>query len=263
MLLLVDYREKWFIQKLKELFPDTPFENEQVHEIVIEKNCTRFKITNLNVGDFIYMDDNEDNQTDKEHSIILAVERKSIRDLCASITDGRFREQKVRLQSSIPESHKIMFVIEGGKKKCHASSLSQVIIDSSILNMMFKHNFKVLFTDNEIDTFNNLMLMYKKLVNGDFDTLNNNRVPPTKLTSKKTSIETNLFALQLSVIPGVSFSTSQKIVQEYKTMKALVNAFDNYRETDAELLLSKIQISEKRKLGAALSKKIYFAVCKN
>ena len=253
MLLLVDYREKWFLQKMSET-----------------QSEIKYQTANLNVGDFIFVDNNNNNnnvssnnELDVSHEIIanaiLVIERKSIRDLCASITDGRFRQQKARLSESVHDSDKIMYIIEGGKKKCHSTSLSQTIIDCSILNILFKHKFKVLFTDNETDTFNNLLLLYKKLQNGDFKS-SMEPVAPTKLVSKGISIQDNMFALQLSVIPGVSFATAQTIAKEYLTMKNLIDAFQNYTIGENATMLSELKLSERRKMGVALSKKIYTAL---
>ena len=281
MLLLVDYREKWFLQKISET------------QTEIE-----YKTANLEVGDFVFVDTPtqpttptppttpttteantptdtatpstvEQNQSTPNNTTtpnntstpntVLVIERKSIRDLCASITDGRFRQQKARLTDSVGDHDKIMYIIEGGRKKCHSTSLSQTIIDCSILNILFKHKFKVLFTDNETDTFNNLLLLYKKLQNGDFKA-GVEPVAPTKLVSKGTSIKDNLFALQLSVIPGVSFATAQTIAKEYNTMKNLIDAFQKIDSSDTSTMLSEIKLTETRKVGIALSKKIYTAL---
>lgn len=257
MLLLVDFREKWFLQKISETQSDI-----------------KYQTANLEVGDFIFINNELDNEPNNEvdngssnevglknsANTILVIERKSIRDLCASITDGRFRQQKARLTESVNDPDKIMYIIEGGRKKCHSTSLSQTIIDCSILNIIFKHKFKLLFTDNETDTFNNLLLLYKKLQNGDFKA-DIEPVAPTKLVSKAASIKDNIFALQLSAIPGVSFATAQKIAKEYLTMKNLIDAFQKGNEqSDSSTMLSELKLSDRRKLGVALSKKIYAAL---
>ena len=46
-------------------------------------------------------------------TIYMIIERKTIQDLAASIRDGRYKEQSIRLsQSNIPNHH-ILFMIEG------------------------------------------------------------------------------------------------------------------------------------------------------
>jgi hypothetical protein len=88
--------------------------------------------------------------------------------------------------------------------------------------------------------------------------INPKPVAPTKLISKGDKIKDNLFALQLSAIPGVSFSTALVVGQHYPTMKELIFAFET--AVEPEKILSTIQLNEKRKLGTALSLKIYNAL---
>ena len=43
----------------------------------------------------------------------LIIERKTLTDLAASIKDGRYREQSFRLQKSLEEGYKVLYLIEG------------------------------------------------------------------------------------------------------------------------------------------------------
>ena len=95
MVLSVDYRERSFIAKLQEFVKDK-IENNQLYSIKINNYNVDFKVLNLEVGDFII-----DNSTTTD--IAFIIERKSIRDLSSSITDGRFRQQKERLLESIQD----------------------------------------------------------------------------------------------------------------------------------------------------------------
>lgn len=254
MQLLIDYREKWFITKalgIKKV-NESESDNGTVTLNGIDMNCTT---ANLEVGDFIIKDDTG--------NIILIIERKTIKDLCASITDGRFRQQKERLLESTNDPLKVMYIIEG-RKGCNGGKgvLSHTIIDGSILNLLFRHNFKVLWTENETDTLQNITLLYKKYKNNDLNSNTTGTVAPTKLVPKGTKINENMFALQLSAIPGVSYAAAIELSKMYRSMKELVDAY-NSKETiqEKETMLSVFQVSEKRKLGNALAKKIYTCIC--
>ena len=84
----VDYREKY----IKEYFE----KNREFENIVETKN--------LEIGDIIiYIN---------EKPTIL-IERKTVKDLASSITDGRLREQKFRISSSSIPKDKIIYLIEG------------------------------------------------------------------------------------------------------------------------------------------------------
>ncbi len=247
MYLAVDFREHWFFNELDN--KKTTYVNDFVTLQLPEfKNVTfNIKKKTLDVGDFvIYSEDND--------IPMLMIERKTIQDLSASIVDGRFREQKQRISNSINIPSKIVYLIEDDNKK---TNLPKSTISSAILNLMFKHNFKVIYTKNQSESFNILMSLYYKIMNKDFDVVNNN-VAPIKLVSKKNSIQSNIFPLQLSVIPGVSYTTACCIRNYYPTMNDLITTYhDKPTETERELMLAQLILTDKRKVGRALSKKIY------
>ena len=62
----------------------------------------------LDLGDAIIADD-----TGKE---LLLIERKTLRDLAASIKDGRYEEQSYRLNNHPIHNHNIIYLIEGDLK---------------------------------------------------------------------------------------------------------------------------------------------------
>jgi len=238
---MVDFREKSFISQLSNF---TDINNDKVVVNGVEFN---FIITNLEVGDFVIKEGD---------NVVLIVERKTVRDLCSSIKDGRFRQQKERLNESVDDESKIVFVIEGSK--IGVNDLPRTTIDSTILNMVFRHNYKVLCTHDELDTFLTICLLVKKVQSGEF-AIKMPLVAPVKLVSKGSKIGGNLMAIQLSAIPGVSYQTAMCISKEYNTMKDLIIAYSSC--SNSENMLKDISITEKRKIGPALSKKIYQACC--
>lgn len=246
MLLLIDYREKAFIEILEKYVNIVNEElcNVNVHDIMIN-----FKVTNMQVGDFAIQGYDQ---------IHLVIERKSINDLSASIKDGRFRQQKTRLQECV--NNNVVYIIEGNKQG--KRNLPKKTLDSAIQNLIFKHNFKVLATDDIQDTFDNVVLLYNKLRNNDFAeacTI----VPPTKLMSKGDHVSKNVFALQLNVISGVSYLVALEIAKQYPCMLDLLESYKLQPETTRATMLAPVQINEKRKVGNALSKKIIDALCNN
>ena len=135
-MLQIDYREHSIIDLIK----NTDF--------------IEYETVNLPIGDFIIKDDIQIN---------YIIERKSINDLCASITDGRFSDQKQRLLESMGDSSKIIFIIEGKKIQSKFSRIPIKTMNSAIINLIFKHNFKVIFTENADDTLENVLLLYNKV----------------------------------------------------------------------------------------------------
>jgi len=252
MYLLIDYREKDFIKKLSEF---TFIENDLLKTININNQEIHFKITNLIVGDFIIKSSLED-----DNSINLVIERKSISDLHNSIKDNRFREQKNRLLESIGDPLKICYLIEGNGLK-----MPKNILNGALLNLVFKHNYKLVQTINEIDTFDKIITLYKKFSSNEFDVKHN--VKNVQMVKKSDNIKNNKFANQLCLINGISPNIAIVLVEWLKTnhqvstIKTFIDLYNSIEdEKNKEILFSDIKISS-RKLGKALSKKIYEYFC--
>jgi len=267
MYLLIDYRESAFINKLSEY---SYIENDVLKSIDINNIKLNYKITSLPIGDFIIQSDITNINT-----IEMIIERKSIKDLCASIIDGRFREQKTRLFDCVKDVSRITYIIEGAKglqvlenesdinKK---NMLSQNIINGSILNLIYKHNYKVLQTDNKFDTFNNILLLYKKFTNGD---LKNDKLNQTvNIVTKSKKISDNKLLNQLCLISGVSSKTADVVINEMKftSIQDIIEMYlSKSSEKEREEMLADIVIDNSkriRKVGNALSKRIYYYFCK-
>lgn len=239
MLLIIDYRESYLIKMIRQLSKNDTEPNGIFKYNNIDIN---YSIENLPVGDFII----KDNELD-----LLIIERKTTGDLCSSITDGRFRQQKERLLESTNDASKILYIIE--RSNFHMNDTTRSYYNGALQNLLYKHHYKLLFTENLQDTFNNLCTLYKKFINGDFSKITN--VAPTKLISKSSKLSNNIFALQLSAIPGLSYDTAQIIAKAYPSMSSLVNIYiDNKLDP---FILSEFIIKDKRKLGKAMSSKIY------
>jgi crossover junction endonuclease MUS81 len=257
MFLLIDYREQDFIRRLGEL---VYIENEKVINVSIQNIDIQFKVTSLPIADFIILENIDDH-----NSIRLAIERKSIKDLCASITDGRFREQKQRLAESINDTKKICYLIEGAKNISDRElSLSQTIINGSLLNLVFKHDYHLVQTENKQDTFNIVVLLYKKFKNKDFDNTESVKPNSVKLLKRSDKIMDNKLVHQFCLIPGVSQKVADSIINyPITSIRHLIDTYNNYTG-EKELMLAELNISggaKSRKLGKALSKKIYEYFC--
>jgi ERCC4-type nuclease len=263
MYLLIDYREKDFINKLSEF---VIIENDIVKTVIINNTTLKFKITCLEIGDFIIQ-----KSLDEISSIALCIERKSTSDLSASIKDSRFREQKQRLLDSLQDPGKICYLIENESNK---KVLSENIINGAILNLIFKHHYKVVNTKDKLDTFNNIMLLYKKFQNDDFNVIcKGDFVKPNKikLIKKSEKIESEKIINQLCLISGVSIIIAESIIENIKTVignnipitiKILIEMYNKLEtQKEKELMFSEVYITDKRKIGKALSKKIYEYFC--
>ena len=227
----IDYRESKIIKYFQTI-------------IQSKEMSANYSVNNLPVGDFIFK---------KGDEILYIIERKSIEDLSSSIIDGRFREQKQRLLESVNCPEKIIYIIEGQCKTKQSIPIST--LNSAILNLMFKHKYNVIQTSNNKETYDMLCLLYNKLVNNELVFTEDKNVTINKLIKKSDVINDNVLIHMLSIIPGVSVNIAKRIGEHYKTLPELINKYN--LSLDKENMLSEIKVTNKRKLGKILSKKIY------
>jgi ERCC4-type nuclease len=172
---------------------------------------------------------------------------------------------------SIGDPSKIVFLIEGKKVQNKFSRITTNTLNSAILNLIFKprndtgFNFKVIITDSIQDTLDNILLLYKKVKNGELtnEELTNSKQIiqlPEKLIKKSDNDSKYIFINQLGIISGVSINIATKIKEKYNCMAELINTYNTLDEINCKKLLANLQVTEKRKLGLALSTKIYLAL---
>jgi crossover junction endonuclease MUS81 len=209
---------------------------------LLEENKIVFIKKNLEIGDIQFIENDK---------IIYILERKTINDLGASIKDGRYKEQKMRLLSN--HNNNIYYIIEGNIDKCN--TLNRKALLGSIINMSFRDNIKIISSNNIKDTYDIIIQIQKKYNDGKFkkiETTQDNYISSIK-TNKKENMNKELCnIIQLATIPGVSQNISKIIMEKYGSMSNLI---EEYKKTD-NLLLADISLG-KRKIGKVLSIKIY------
>ena len=101
---------------------------------------------NLPIGDIIICDDKQEER--------IVIERKSIRDLSASIKDGRYDEQSYRLNGLHHEDHNIIYVIEGdlNGKNSFKDRIDKITIYSAMFSLNHYKGFSVLRTFTQDET---------------------------------------------------------------------------------------------------------------
>jgi len=212
---------------------------------LFNENNNDIILKNLEIGDIIYK---------KEDEIIYIVERKTFNDLGASINDGRYKEQKIRLLSN--SNGNLFYILEGDMSAC--TTLNQKALLGSIINMTFRDNIKLIFSSDINQTYKILVQIRDKFNSGKFSKIvsepndNNNYVSSIKLNKKENMTKLNCNIIQLATIPGVSKNMSSIILEKYNTIDKLIEEY----KKNGEDMLGELSMG-KRKLGKVLSKKIY------
>ncbi|XP_076222592.1 mus81 structure-specific endonuclease subunit isoform X2 [Nomia melanderi] len=232
-----------------------------------------FEVRHLKVGDFAWIA--RSRETNNELILPYIVERKRIDDLSASITDGRFYEQKFRLKQSGIEN--LMYIIEEYEKGQRLPIPHSSLMQASI-NTLIQDGFSIKYTKNHKDSMFYLSLL-TRILNDVFreknlmgckkenlvqtDVLNNTVnlmefEEFNKAASKQKVFNvTQMFVRQLLQLKGMSIDKALAIVERYPTPKVLVEAFQQ-SNCNGELLLSNIEFGNKKRLiGSVISKTIY------
>jgi ERCC4-type nuclease len=237
MKVILDYREKDLIElcnsKLNEEFKNINLSNE-----------------NLPIGDVIIKDDN-DNE-------LIIIERKSLKDLAASINDGRYIEQSFRLNNCSVHNHNIIYLIEGEwseyNKYKHKKRISEQTLLSSIISINYFKGFSLYRTNNTSESASYILHLADKIerekgkkqpyyINGNSssvdepnqssfnidattNTQSNNKVENYCEVSKRIKKDNitinNIGEILLAQIPNVSSQSAIAIMEKFKNIKNLI-----------------------------------------
>ena len=237
MKVILDYREKDLIElcnsKLNEEFKNINLSNE-----------------NLPIGDVIIKDDN-DNE-------LIIIERKSLKDLAASINDGRYTEQSFRLNNCSVHNHNIIYLIEGEwseyNKYKHKKRISEQTLLSSIISINYFKGFSLYRTNNTSESASYILHLADKIerekgkkqpyyINGNSssvdepnqssfnidattNTQSNNKVENYCEVSKRIKKDNitinNIGEILLAQIPNVSSQSAIAIMEKFKNIKNLI-----------------------------------------
>ena len=211
---------------------------------LLEKNGAVFVTKALELGDILI-----------EHpKRQILVERKTIADFHASITDGRYKNQKLRLlewrnkmdeQTDARKNIIYLFEEKQGDNKDKAYW-------GALVNMILRDNIGVIQCDGMVRTAQIIMDIKKKLDEDKFDELEGGgrNISLEGYAKGKFNTPKHCYLGQLSLIPGLSPAIAGKIAEKYPNMRALLDGLD-VKE------LANIRITEKRRLGDKLAEKIH------
>lgn len=206
----VDVRETRLIEVLRSKFADLVFDVRQ-----------------LDVGDVFFEarvlpsaaqdDENEKQEDEKEgqtqyNTVQIFVERKSIADVAASLKDGRWHEQKLRL---VGTGARIIYIVEGytfdeAKPVC---GINGKAIATMLWNAVMRDNIHVVHTKNIEQTASALAGFAARLHSGSAEswfgdhTIELERRHQSSLLKckrKDNITEGTTFKMQLCTVPGIS-----------------------------------------------------------
>lgn len=261
----------------------------------LQRNGVSFDVRKLNVGDFLWVAREKVEPVPgqlrapcgRELVLDYIVERKRMDDLCGSIIDGRFREQKFRLKRC-GLRRPVYLVEECGSAASHLSlpesTLQQAIVNTQVVDGFFVKRvqdvresaaYLTVMTRYLTRLYQNRTLVVRsRELEGDLtEEQDLTGSPSCSLISftdfnhgavkNKCQTVREVFARQLMQISGLSGDKAAAVIQEYPTPHSLLAAYERCsNELEKEKLLSSIRYGKlKRNLGPALSRTVYQLYC--
>ncbi|XP_017067624.1 crossover junction endonuclease MUS81 [Drosophila eugracilis] len=238
----------------------------------LESLGVRYEVRRLTVGDFLWV---AQDKQGNELVLPYIIERKRMDDLASSIRDGRFHEQKHRLQQS--GLKKIIYLVEdyGDNEQL---GLPLESLQQALANAKVQSGVQVVRTENHYRSMSYLAGMSrsldqifssKRLHSVDREALDKSccLLTDSKLgllkfralyedSAKNAQLTVReVFVQQLLQLHSLSLERAMAIVERYPTPRCLLEAYENCAEPkEARLLLGSIRCGPlERPLGDKIS----------
>jgi ERCC4-type nuclease len=159
----------------------------------------------------------------------LLIERKSIRDLEASILDGRYREQRGRILAYCNENKvQPMYILEGSLSSA-TGRLQKKAIMKFINRLIFHYQIAVMQTNSVQETAELIQALVEQWKDDPASLQRTTEL--VKVTDgihvqkKANSGDSKQFAINtLAVCPGVSVKMAEVLIQQFGTLKGVIDA---------------------------------------
>ena len=184
----------------------------------------------------------------------IVLERKTVADMEASMSDGRYREQRTRLQAFAQEKGcHIAYLFEGDFSR--AQRFHTTVIWKWLVRLPFVHKIQYFQTKNLEETQIFIQTLAAKWQEDqaefrDGKTTNYTTTIKSHNKGEQRDDPQNFAVAVLTCCKGVSAQTAEAILKSCGG-----NLTGVWQATEQQL--ATLQISEKRKLGPAVAKKLY------
>ncbi|KAM5138338.1 crossover junction endonuclease MUS81 isoform 2-T4 [Mantella aurantiaca] len=258
----------------------------------LKRNGVDFDVRKLHIGDFLWVAQEKVHPVPgqlripqpRELVLDYVIERKRMDDLCGSIIDGRFREQKFRLKKC-DLLHPIYLVEDYGSSQhlsIPESTLQQAIVNTQVVDGFFIKRTKDV---RESAAYLTIMTRYLQNMYLNKTLLSCTKEEANQCDPKlrhdaqscilmefkefnegamknKAQTVKEVFARQLMQISGVSGEKAAAILERYNTPASLLAAYEDCSTVEKEKLLSGVKCGKlQRNLGPVLSRTIAQLYC--
>jgi ERCC4-type nuclease len=183
----------------------------------------------------------------------ILIERKEVHDLEASMSDGRYREQRTRLQGYATEAGAhIAYIIEGDLNKTR--SYTKEVVLKWLVRLPFVHKITFFQTADAKETAQFLVTLAAKWQEDQAEFRDGKVTAYTSTIKNHTKGEQrddpHIFAVSvLTCCKGISAATAEAVLKARGSLTAVWSA--------SEAELTEIKVSEKQRFGPAKAKKLF------
>ena len=183
----------------------------------------------------------------------IIIERKEVHDLEGSMSDGRYREQRTRLQAYAAESGAhIAYIIEGDLNKTR--SYTKEVVLKWLVRLPFVHKITFFQTADAKETAQFLTTLAAKWQEDQAEFRDGKVTAYTSTIKNHTKGEQrddpHIFAVSvLTCCKGISPATAEALLKELGSLTAV------WAATEAQF--AEVKISEKQRFGPVKAKKLF------
>ena len=204
--------------------------------------AARLEIAQLPLGDAVVCG------SDGSHRIV--VERKTVADLAASISDGRYREQSYRLKGCGLPSHCIHYVIEGNVESWQGSRVTRRTLYSTMASLVWTKGFVVTVLPSTAATARWLLALADRVARAEAPQGPATYVDVASHSRKAQLTPGNMLSVLLIQVPGVSTATAKAIQAKFATMADLVDALKENRHALKDIRMQ-TKAGKERRIAAS------------
>ncbi len=181
----------------------------------------------------------------------LCIERKEVKDLEGSLKDGRYREQRTRLLYHCQQTKaRPLYIIEGN---LDAGRLTPKKTFQKVLaRLSLRYGIPFLQTKDLQDTAALIQALQEQLTeDSTVFQIPETNIPYTELVgnTKKANRNATTASAMLQQVTGISDTAATALLAQFGSFTKLYNA--------SEKELAETKVSEKRKLGPAVAKRLW------
>jgi len=209
---------------------------------LFEEHSITHTSKSLDIGDVLITDENE--------KVYCIIERKSIKDLNASLKDGRYKEQKHRLMNNFNKKN-ILYILEDYNA---FESLNDKKIESAVIHSIFRDEIKFMFSRSTKDTYYTIVSILERVVKYpqyfEASAMSEHEQKPyfnmTTIKKSANDDKNSVHKQMFCQIPGISEQTATSLCEHYGGLNNMILSFQNKDKEELSSEMNTIKVNNRK-----------------